>query len=168
MTIDQNVPVPDDSGASGLQKEEQDGQALTPAKPFSEHHIADAIEGIAASNTRALGGEVGSALVAAATRQLVADNENLRAENRDIKSKYDSQRDLLEQHRTKSAVLEERLRSDGRNRHLRNLAITVGVGLIGIGINLGRTQIDAYSIGAIVGGVLLTVLGWFAGPREVE
>ena len=165
MTEGRSVPVPVDSGTSGFQTEQSSTQALTPARPFSDHAIAAAIEGIAAANTRALGGEVGTALVAAATRQLVADNETLRAESRDIRLKYEAQRDLLEQHRTRSAVLEERLRADGRNRHLRNLAIAVGVGLVGVGINLARTQVDAYSIGAIAGGALLAVLGWFAGPK---
>lgn len=161
----ENIPYPTNPGSSGLQKQEQQATAVNTSAPFAQNHLATAIEGIAASSTRALGGEVGSAMVAAATRQLVSDNEQLRAENRDLRSRYDTQRNDLEDSRTKAAVLRERLSAEGRNRHLRNLSITIGVGLFGIGLNMARTEIDAASIGAMVVGVVLGLLGWLTGPR---
>lgn len=170
MNVDNaNVPIPLGSGSSGDQVSADTEDDLVPAQSFGENHIAEAIETIVNRNSRSLGGEVGSALVAAATRQLAEDKLELRKENGDLISALSSQRSELEASRIRCAVLSERQNSEVKNRHLRNLGITVGVGLVGVGIDLARGGIDANAIGAIVVGCLLTLLSWFSTAKgDVE
>lgn len=139
MTDTNTIPMPDQSGSSGSQLPADNSQVFVEARPFNGLHIASAIEGLAATNTKAFGGDVASVVIAAATRQIA---------------------------QASNAVLTERIRSEGKNKHLRNLSITVGTALIGVGITLIRTGNDTYSIGAIVFGALLLLLGWFSGSKE--
>jgi len=72
----------------------------------------------------------------------------------------------LESERIKTAVLSEKIRSESRNKHLKNLTITIGTSLVGIGIYLSRTSLDRYAFGAFGFGVLFLFLGWFSGNKE--
>jgi hypothetical protein len=72
----------------------------------------------------------------------------------------------LETVRIKNAVLAEKISSEGKNKHLRNFSITVGTALIGVGVTLSRAGQDGYSIGALVFGTLILMLGWISGPKE--
>jgi len=160
----EDIPIPKDSGSSGLQKESSKKQTLVKAQPFSSNEVVNALEGIAASNTRSLGGEVGSALLAASMKQLAQDNHRLRQENTKLDEKNQHQQQELETARTRAAVLQERLIGYGKNKHLRNFGIAVGIGLLGIGINLGRQEWGFLAVTSLVAGALLTLLSWFSGP----
>ena len=166
MTDDNTIPIPDQSGSRGSQLAADTSQVFVEARPFNGLHIASAIEGLAATNTRAFGGDVASVFIAAATRQIAQDCNDLKADNRRLADRIESLRDELETTRTQNAVLTERIRSEGKNKHLRNLGITVGTALIGFGIALSRVSQDGYSTGAFVFGVLLLLLGWFSGSKE--
>lgn len=164
MEKNETIPVPEDSGSSGLQKEPSAQQNLVTAQPFSGHAITEAVEGIVESNTCTLGGEVGSALIVASMQQMSHDKNQLQQENNKLNQNFQQQQVKLEEARTRSAVLEERLKGYGKNKHLRNLGIAIGIGLVGIGINLGRQKVDIVAISAIVAGSLLTIISWFSGP----
>lgn len=166
MTDTNTIPMPDQSGSSGSQLPADNSQVFVEARPFNGLHIASAIEGLAATNTKAFGGDVASVVIAAATRQIAQDSSDLKADNRRLTDRIESLRDELGVTRTSNAVLTERIRSEGKNKHLRNLSITVGTALIGVSITLIRTGYDTYSIGAIVFGALLLLLGWFSGSKE--
>lgn len=166
MTDNKIIPVPDMSGSTGSQLAADTSQMLYEARPLHGLHLASAIEGLAATNTKSFGGDVSAALIAAATRQLAYECNDLKIENRRLTDRVESLRDTLETSRTQNAVFTEKIRSEGKNKHLRNLCITVGTSLIGVGIALSRTGQDAYSSGAFVSGILLLLLGWFSGPKE--
>lgn len=169
MTDNQPIPIPDRSGSSGNQVAANGTQQFIEAHPFQGLQIASTIEGLAAANTKAFGGEVAAAVIAAATRQINQDFSEIKKENQRLKDRIENMRDELERTRTKNAVYAEKIRSEGKNKHLRNLSITVGTTLIGIGIALNRTSVtglDHYSIGAFVFGTLLLLLGWFSGTKE--
>ena len=166
MTNNKAMPVPDMSGSTGSQLEADTSQVLLEARPLHGLHLVSVIEGLAATNTKSFGGDVPAALIAAAARQMAHECSDLKIENRGLTDRVESLRDTLETSRTRNAVFSERIRSEGKNKHLRNLAITVGTSLIGVGIALSRPGSDAYSISALVFGVLLLVLGWFSGPKE--
>ena len=130
----QQIPKPDASGSSGTQI------AAVPADdnlqvldPFGGLPIVSAVEGLVASNARAFGGNVPAALLGAATRQIGNDYLELKGEHRRLRAQNEIVRDQLHQAKTRVAVLEDRVRSDGKNKNVRNLCITVGMGLVGLG-----------------------------------
>jgi hypothetical protein len=48
------------------------------------------------------------------------------------------------------------------------LSITIGTGLISMGVFLSRSGLDRYSVGAFVFGAVLVTIGWISGPKEAE
>lgn len=166
MNEDQIIPIPDRSGSTGSQLPSDSSQVFYAAQPLQGLHLASTISGLASSNTRAFGGDIPAALIAATARQIAAECSELKIVNHQLNGRIESLRDELEAVRIKNAVLTERIRSEGRNKHLRNLGITVGTSLISVGIVLARAGQDNYSYGAIVFGVLLAGLAWFSGPKE--
>lgn len=156
------IPTPDRSGSSGTQISADPSQILDPARPFGGTHITAAIEGLAAN--RALGGNASSVMMAAVTNQLSQEVNDLKAENRRHLGRIDELRDVLQAATSKNAVLEERLNSEGRNKHLRNLALTAGTSLLGAGFAIDNPEFQKYSIGMIGFGLALVALGWFTGP----
>lgn len=168
MVENQRIPIPDKSGGSGKQKAGDLRSDFQEANPLEGLHMARTISGLASTHSRSLGGEVTSALIAGATTQLACDYRELKERHVDLSDKFDSQRDELEKTRTQKAVLVERISSAGRNKHLRNLSITIGTSLIGTGIVLMRSGLDKYSYGAYGFGAVLLLLGWFSGPKEVK
>jgi hypothetical protein len=167
MVESQKIPIPDNSGSSGTQVEGSPKQNFQQANPLEGLPMAKTISGLASSHSRSLGGEVTSALIAGATTQLACDYNELKVSHMNLSNKYETQRDELESARTQKAVLLERIRSEGRNKHLRNLCVTIGTSLIGTGIVLARSGLDIYSYGAYGFGAVLLLLGWFSGPKEV-
>lgn len=166
MDTGKNIPQPDTSGIEGSQIKESDSISLVETKPFEGLQMAKTIEGLANSHARSLGGEVTSALIAGATSQLASDYQELKLKYHQLNERYENQRDKLEEIRIDKAVLSEKINADGRNKHLRNLSITIGTSLFGTGIFLSRTELDLYAYGAYGFGLLLLLLGWFSGSKE--
>lgn len=162
------IPLPDKSGGSGNQIANDDQSDFQEATPLEGLPMARTINGLASTHSRSLGGEVTSALIAGATTQLACDYRDLKERHINLSDKYEQQRNELEKTRTKNAVLVERIRSDRGNKHLRNLSITIGTSLIGTGLLLTRSGLDRYSFGAYGFGIILLLLGWFSGPKEVK
>ena len=168
MTEDQILPIPDKSGSSGNQTAADSTSDFQETNPLEGLHMVKAISGLASTHSRSLGGEVTSALIAGATTQLAFDYKELKGRHSNLSDKFDCQRDELEKTRTQKAILAERIRSEGQNKHLRNLSIAIGTSLIGTGIYLSRSGLDKYSFGAYGFGAILLILGWLSGPKEVE
>jgi hypothetical protein len=167
VTMDESMqmPTPDWSGSKGRQNSTDGSQLLSEARPLQGLHVANTLEGLASSNTKAFGGDISAAFIAAATRQLASDCADLKNENARLQGRVENHRDDLEVARIENAVLVEKISSEGRNKHLRNFSITVGTALIGVGVTLSRAGQDGYSVGALVFGCLILALGWIAGPK---
>jgi hypothetical protein len=168
MVENYKIPVPDKSGGIGNQVPGGPRSDFQESNPLEGLHLARTIRGLASTHSRSLGGEVTSALLAGATTQLACDYKELKESHIALSERYESQRNELDTTRTQKAVLVERIRSEGRNKHLRNLSITVGTSLIGTGVVLVRNGLDKYSYGAFAFGAVLLLLGWFSGPKEVK
>jgi hypothetical protein len=166
MTENPKIPIPAKSGSSGKQVEGDPKQDFSPQSPFEGLPIARTITSLASTHSKNLGGEVSSALLAGATRQIAFDYQELKKTYTNLSDKYESQRNVIEKINIQNAVLVERIRSEGRNKHLRNLSMTIGTSLIGTGIVLMRSGFDNYSYGAYGFGAILLLLGWFSGPKE--
>jgi hypothetical protein len=161
----EQIPKPDTSGSSGNQMAGSAIDDLQILDPLAGLPIVSAVEGLVASNARAFGGNVPAALLGAATRQIGQDYVELKGEHRRLTSRLEDLREELQRTKTRSAVLEDRIRSEGRNKHVRNLCITVGMGLVGTGLALSKVAVDAYSNVSLVVGALLVFAGWFSGPK---
>ena len=160
MTDNHDIPAPDRSGSKGNQLVADDSQFVE-ARPFQGLHLASTLEGLAATNTRAFGGDVSAAIIAAATRQIADDCNDLKLENRRLNERLDGMRNELQDAKIDNAVYKEKIQSEGRN-----LAIAVGTSMVASGVTLFRSNQDGYAYGLVVFGALLLLLGWFSGSKE--
>lgn len=164
-----DVPVVDDSGSAGSQKASS-GEVLPlePESPFEQQPIQEAARGLAATNPRSLGGEVGARFVAASVTHLSNDLQETKKELANVRNRLDAAKDNLSAEKQNSAVLSERLRSIGGVRHIKNISIAVGTVLIGFAIDFSRNKFDSLSVIIAGIGLLMIVMGWVSpkGGKE--
>lgn len=156
------IPIPQDSGASGLQQTAPtELLTLEPERPFRGLSMAQTIEGLAASQSQRMGGVIGASIVAASYSQLTYELQEIKGE---LKITREELKQTLQEHsetKTKAAVLQERVDAIARNQHLRNLGIFVGTTLLTVGVDMLINNIKNFSWVVIVFGVLLISLSWF-------
>lgn len=165
MNNQKQTPEPSDSGSDGSQITGDTPSELIEARPLEGLPMAQAIEGLAASNTRAFGGEVASALIAGATTQLASELQYTKQEVSGLRKENDVLKENLSEANTRKAVLEERINSYRSNRHLRHFGIAVGTTLLGVGFELIRNNLSTYGYASLAIGALLLVLGWHSAPK---
>lgn len=163
------IPKPTDTGSAGTQQVGT-GEIVTVAKesPFLGIPITQRVEGLVATHSRRMGGEVAANLLAGISSQLSHDLQTTRQELNEMRTELKQSLGELSDTKIRAAVLEERANAAERDKHLKNLSITAGTALIGIGIELYRNNFDKF--GYIVGGfgVLLVILGWFSRKGGAE
>jgi hypothetical protein len=158
-----HVPEPLNTGSAGTQKE--GSVELVPAaqeSPWGSLPMAQTVGGLAATRARSLGGEVASALLAGSFAQLSYDLQETKRELSTARQQLDETRIELSGSRTEAAVLHERVGTASKTKHFRNLGITVGAMLIGIGVDLYRNGIYALASILCLLGALLILVGWFS------
>jgi hypothetical protein len=157
------IPKPEDTGSAGTQRATTEEVILDDKRsPLSGLPIAHTVEGLAATRSRSLGGEVAAGLIAGSFAQMSYDFQTIKQELYNTREEQKSILKELSEVKTENAVLKERLRVQPKGRLLRKLIITIGTVLIPIGIELYRNNFD--KLGYIVGafGVLLLLFGWFS------
>ena len=162
------IPEPADSGSDGKQEKGDFSAELVEANQLQELPMAKTIQGLAASNNRAFGGEITSALIAGATTQLASELQHSKEEHAKLKEKHEKASEKLTQSRIENAVLKEKIQSFQLSRHLSNVGIAIGTGLFGIGLEFIQNNHDGYGYVSIGTGILLILLGWFASPKGME
>lgn len=165
----EEIPKPTDTGSAGTQQAGT-GEIVAIAKesPFAGLPITQRVEGLAATHSRSMGGEVAANLIAGSFSQLSYDLHTTRQELGDVRQELKQTIGELSHAKTRAAVLEERANAAERDRHPRNISITVGMALIAIGIDLYRSNFDKF--GYIIGGFgcLLVILGWVSRKGGAE
>jgi hypothetical protein len=165
----EEVPKPIDSGSDGSQSAGSKSPELVAADPLRELPIAHTIQGIAASNSRAFGGEVASALIAGVTSQLASELQYSKNEVVKLQDKNDQLTKQISERNVENAVLNERLTASNATRHLRNFGIAAGTTLVTVSFALFDTvQFQSYGYVAVAIGVLLVMVGWFTPVRGVD
>ena len=159
------TPEPSNSGTDGSQAEGDLTSELIEARPLEGLQIAQAIEGLAASNTRAFGGEVASALIAGVTSQLASELQYTKQDVTRLRNEIDVLKESLSGANIQKAVLEERIESYRSNRHLKNLGIFLGTTLLGVGIQLFKNELDTYGYASLIFGALLLGMCWYSAPK---
>lgn len=155
------IPKPDETGSDGTQ-EAGTGAVVSVAQesPLEGLPITRRVEGLAATHSRSMGGEVAANLIAGSFTQLSHDLQETKQELRSTRQELERTREELSNYKTKAAVLKERVSTTFKGRHLRNLSITVGTILISLGIDFYRNNFDKYAYILGVLGTLLIFLGW--------
>lgn len=164
MNRTDEIPKPSDSGADGTQLESKYLPDLVEANELN--NLAHTIKGIAASNARAFGSEVTSALIAGATSQLASELHYSRTEASKLHKKIDDLNETLKLSMIENAVLNERISASHQTRYLRNIAITVGTTLMTTSIPLfDSTKYHFYGFVSLIIGAILVIIGWYSPAK---
>jgi hypothetical protein len=134
--------------------------------PLEGLPIARAVEGLAATKARSMGGEVAAGLLAGCFQQVAHELEQTKEDLRTTRSDLDRTREDLSSWKQKAAVLQERVRAMAGGRHLKNLSLTAGTALVGFAVEFMRNNMKevSYVLGGL--GSLLILFGWLATGRE--
>lgn len=156
-----NMPTPTDSGASGTQQGDQVPDVQVES-PMTGLPIVTTMEGLAAGHARSMGGEVTAALIVGSFKQMNHNLQEAQKELHDLRNKLEVDLGQLSDHKVKTAVLEERVKSFSRDRNIKNLCITIGMALIGIAIDLFRNNLRLLGVLMVILGVVLLLIGWLS------
>lgn len=159
------IPEPEETGSSGTQGV---GEIVPTVKesPLKGLPIAQAFEGLVTTRPKSFGGEVAANLIVGAFHQYGYDLETLRREMENNRKELKQTLIELYEVKTKAAVLQERVNGYKREKHLKNLSITAGTAMIGIGIQFIRSNFDNYGYIACILGILLLFFGWVSKSEE--
>jgi hypothetical protein len=155
-------PIPDETGASGTQiAGSQDSLVLDATPPTSGLPITHVLDGLAATRARSLGGEVAANLIAGSFSQLAHDLEITRADLR-IRDEQlrKAQQDLGDANVT-IATLRERVGAINRLQNLKQISIFAGTVLMGVAVDLYKSNLEkiSYLLGLV--GIILFLVAWF-------
>ncbi|WP_156507584.1 hypothetical protein [Halioglobus sp. HI00S01] len=164
-----DLPTPDKSGSSG---EQELATVVEPEQPIGAFEgiapVAHTMAGLAATNSRSLGGEVAANVLSASVSQISAELIDTKRELNHVRGQLDECRNTTSTWREKAGVLQERVKGARTARNLGNAAITLGTAAVGVAIELYRQSLNttSYLVGAI--GIAIVLLGWFAGSGGSE
>lgn len=157
------IPKPKETGSAGTQQTGPTGVVpIEQQSPLQGLPITEVVEGLAATRSRSMGGEVAANLIAGSFTQLSHNYQETRQELRNTRLELARVQDDLSDYKTKTAVLQERVNNEFRERHLKNVSITAGTVLVGIGIEFYRNNLEKASYVVAGLGLLLIFLGWFS------
>lgn len=145
------IPEVRDSGATGEQEEGNSELVHPNQQTLFPQPIAETIQGLAASNARNLGGVVVAGLVSVSFSQLAHELQDAKSDLRNTRKELSTSYDELSACRTRVAVLEERVTTDSRQKHLRNVAIAGGSMIVGLALQLDPSTLGALPI--VLGGL---------------
>lgn len=160
------IPTPSDSGSNGTQVAV--GGGLIPAEkesPLKGLPIAQRVEGLAATHSRSMGGELAANLISGIYTQLSHDLQSSKQEIIDTRAQLSKAQSDLSDAKTRIAVLEERLRTDSRDRHLKNFCIFLGTTFIGLGIDLVKSDFNTLGTISAISGTVLLIFGWISSSK---
>lgn len=161
-----DIPRPTDTGSAGTQESTPlRTESAELVNPFEGLPILRAVQGLAATRPRGMGGEVAAELIAASFAQISHELSDAKSELRETQTKLHEAQSSLSECRERSAVLTERVASLAGDKHLRNLCIAVGTALIGIGVDLIKGNLDEIGWGLVIVGVVLLLFGWISSPK---
>lgn len=164
MSLQSEIPEPKDSGSDGQQVRAEESEEISLPQQVGQP-MSKTIAGLAASNSRAFGGEVASALIAGATSQMSVELDQAREELTRQRERNDQLNREISAEKIKSAVLAERINSFRSTRHLKNLGIATGSLIFGIGIQLIKSGSLESGVAGIALGTLLLLFSWLSVPK---
>lgn len=159
------VPDPTSTGVEGTQTQ---GLAVVPATlapPMQISSVPDAIDGLLATHSRNLGGDVAARLLAASMRhtsnQLAAAHETISIKNSEEKAAIETITKL----KVEIAELGGRLKQIQGASRTGSVCTFVGTALLGVAIDLYKSNV---SVGAVLTGLLGVALLLFVISKMRE
>ncbi len=170
-TQPKEIPEPPDHSADGTQKKETSEnsivEVLTPIdKKLGTAVFQDAIDLLSQKYPRNLGGEIGSVLIAAATRHLTFQLQETKSELREVRANADSLREQVSQKDILIARQDEKLTALSQGRHFRYLLVTLGTALVGLGLELILKEMVGFGLSCILIGLVIIAGTWFLIPKR--
>ena len=163
------IHEPEDSGSSGTQERGKEiSSAINTESPLYGLPITRTVEGLAATNSRSLGGEVAANLIAGSFTQISHELQQTKNDLKQVRNELNETKDELTDNKINSAILYERVNSLTSGRHLHNLSITAGTVLISIGIEFYRNSFEKISFIISGLGSLLVLFGWLSHKKETK
>ncbi len=159
------VPEPHVSGSDGSQVTAEVSEDCISSQQVGRP-MTNAITGLAATNSRAFGGEVASTLIAGATSQMSVELDQTKVELNEQREKNERLTQELTSEKIKSAILGERIESFRSSRHLKNIGIAIGSILLGTGVQLIKMESLAYGVSCLVIGAILIIFSWASAPKR--
>ncbi len=162
-----SVPEVEDTGSSGDQQESST-ELILPKQDTPFEPITEAINGLAASNTRSMGGEATARLIAADFQHMTNTLRETKGDLKEAQRELSEKQTELSECRVDKAILNERVSSASSGRHLRNLSIAVGTFLLGIAIDHSQNGIETLPWFVGIVGFILVITGWFWPSPEAQ
>jgi len=157
-----DLPTPDETGVSGTQVAgAAEPLSVDPNPPIHGLPITQTMEALAINRPRSLGGEVAAGLIAGSFTQLSHDLEITRTDLRARDEQLRATHLELGEARIKIATLRERVGSMNRMQHLKQLSVFCGTALLGVAVDLYKSNLQnlSYLLGVI--GFVLLLAAWF-------
>jgi hypothetical protein len=162
-------PIQVDSGVNGTQAAGPlEPQAIDATPPTHGLPITHVFEGLAATRSRSLGGEVAASLIAGSFTQLAHDLDITRKDLRMRDEQLRKANDELGSSKAKIAVLTERLGNTGRTQQLKQLSIFLGTALMSVAVDLYKNNLDKISYLLGLAGAILLLTGWLTNRAGVD
>lgn len=164
------IPIPQDTGSTGTQEPLLGGPARAEEEsPLKGLPITQTVQGLAATHSRSMGGEVAANLIAGSFNQLSHDLQSTKQELSETRDQLRQANSDLSRANVKIATLEANTGADSRERHLKNFCIFAGTTFLGIGIELYKNNFDKFAYITGLLGTLLLLFGWIpSGGRPKE
>ena len=159
------IPEPPETGTSGTQEASKEALVPEVVNPFDDLPIVTTVKGIAAVKPKGLGGEISTALIAGSFVQMSSDLQEARKEIKELKEELKEKQSKLSEAEKKATICEDRLETNSKSKLIRYTVITIAPILIAIGIELLQKDFANAAFGAIVIGIILLLMGWFAPTR---
>ena len=126
------------------------------------------MEGLAATRSRSMGGEVAAGLIAGSFTQLSHELTETKGELKTTRHELKTAEQSLSDIRSQNATLTARARTVDQYKNLSNIAIFSGTLLIGLSIELYRNTFLSGAMITTVTGILLVLLGWITPAKEMR
>lgn len=165
-----NIPEISSSGVDGSQVV---GTAIIPssvAPPLQTASVPDAIDGLIATHSRNLGGDVAARLLAASMRdtsnQLAAAHHKISELSDDLKDSSMTISNL----RVQKARIESRLEEVIGGNRIKNASVFVGTAILGVAVDLfkNNSMVPALLLSILGASLLIFVVLPFSGGKNNE
>lgn len=156
-----DIPNPVETGSDGTQKTGIENITIPETvSPLHGLPMIKTLEGLTANKSRGLGGEIVANLLTGSFSQLSHDLQETKKDLQSTRKELSYVQQELSSCKERAAMLQERVNNFTQDRHLRNICISAGTILIGLGIEfLSKIGDSSYII--MVLGAALILFGWF-------
>lgn len=163
-----DIPEPSDTGSLGTQITSESSSAISqPESPMAGLPIVQTLDGLAATRSRSMGGEVAATLISGCFNQLEHELSVTKKELADSRMQLDDVKEILTTVRIENARIRGEIDSLNNEKTIRNVCLLAGTAIAGFGLDLcnkSQTTLGGTLIGI---GVILCLVGWFSIGRRV-